>query len=351
MTLPLGFCQPQLGLDCTVHEPSALKGTSTATRRLSRRPSRRTYLRPAVFHVHAAATAARSQSDATNVQNTASATDQRNSWQVAASNIVSSFQRHRRENHLPLCRAFGVESLTRLRVCSMARAAYTLEPPTTPAPVRSGDLTLQDRDVAPVHCNLQDVFNCMCLSEGVYKVVDFGEDKATEILGAILEGFPPGLVSLKRVEWSRPDSNHRQGSQSPVLSSCCPWLHHEAPSRAGMTGLRRRVVVMMHTSSCCAACVQAMHPASLAPTCTACCTPIFKECRVTREGRMAWVQISASRLDCLLHAGVCWERLMGLSTWPSWGRSRGGTWSRMLRSCRRPSGLRICCQTPRMHRR
>ena len=61
-----------------------------------------------------------------------------------------------------------------------------------------------------LHHALQDVFNCMCLSEGVYKVVDFGEEKATEILGAILEGFPPGLVSLKRVEWSRSDSNQRQ---------------------------------------------------------------------------------------------------------------------------------------------
>ena len=61
--------------------------------------------------------------------------------------------------------------------------------------------------------DLQDVFNCMCLSEGVYKVVDYGEEKATQILGAILEGFPPGLVSLKRVEWSRPDSNHRQGAR------------------------------------------------------------------------------------------------------------------------------------------
>ena len=56
----------------------------------------------------------------------------------------------------------------------------------------------------------------MCLSEGVYKVVDYGEEKATQILGAILEGFPPGLVSLKRVEWSRPDSNHRQGASYPA---------------------------------------------------------------------------------------------------------------------------------------
>ena len=50
----------------------------------------------------------------------------------------------------------------------------------------------------------------MCLSEGAYKVVDYGEEKATEILGAILEGFPPGLVSVKRLEWSRPDSDNMQ---------------------------------------------------------------------------------------------------------------------------------------------
>ena len=72
-------------------------------------------------------------------------------------------------------------------------------------------------------CLLQDVFNCMCLSEGVYKVVDYGEEKATEILRAILEGFPPGLVSLKRVEWSRPDSGHRYDHSSrayPFLCMC-----------------------------------------------------------------------------------------------------------------------------------
>ncbi len=55
----------------------------------------------------------------------------------------------------------------------------------------------------------QDVFNCMCLSEGVYKVVDYGEERAAEILTAIMEGFPPGLVTMKRVEWSQPDAQHR----------------------------------------------------------------------------------------------------------------------------------------------
>ena len=49
----------------------------------------------------------------------------------------------------------------------------------------------------------------MCLSEAVYKVVDYGEQGATEILAAIIGGFPPGMVSIARVEWSRPDAQHR----------------------------------------------------------------------------------------------------------------------------------------------
>lgn len=67
-------------------------------------------------------------------------------------------------------------------------------------------------------CAVQDVFNCMCLSEGVYKVVDYGEAKAAEILAAIIEGFPPGLVSLKRVQWSQPYAQHRHAC--PFIYSC-----------------------------------------------------------------------------------------------------------------------------------
>jgi hypothetical protein len=59
----------------------------------------------------------------------------------------------------------------------------------------------------------------MCLSEGVYKVVDFGVEKAAEILAAIIEGFPPGLVTLKRVEWSQPGAHHRWGSPAGPYAS------------------------------------------------------------------------------------------------------------------------------------
>lgn len=49
----------------------------------------------------------------------------------------------------------------------------------------------------------------MCLAEAVYKVVDYGEERAAEILAAIIDGFPPGMVSIRRVEWSQPDAQHR----------------------------------------------------------------------------------------------------------------------------------------------
>jgi hypothetical protein len=74
----------------------------------------------------------------------------------------------------------------------------------------------------------------MCLSESVYKVVDYGVDKATEILRAIMEGFPPGLVSLKRVQWSQPYAQHRYASgvglisrlllRKPVCLSVLAWI-------------------------------------------------------------------------------------------------------------------------------
>ena len=121
MTLPLSFCQPQLGSECALLDSSSFKSSSSVSKKLRRRPSgQRQPHRPAVLHVHAAATAARSQSDSADTQNSAPVAEQKNPWQIAANNIVSSFQRHRRENHLPLCRAFGVESLGQLRVSTLS---------------------------------------------------------------------------------------------------------------------------------------------------------------------------------------------------------------------------------------
>ena len=58
-------------------------------------------------------------------------------------------------------------------------------------------------------CWEQDTLSCMALCESVYKVVDFGESQATAILGAVLESFPQQLVTLRRVEWSKPDAEQR----------------------------------------------------------------------------------------------------------------------------------------------
>jgi hypothetical protein len=94
-----------------------------------------------------------------------------------------------------LCQAFGVESLEELRVSICGPGCYA---------VRCTRKSLTYNNAA-----VQDVFNCMCLSEGVYKVVDYGVDKAAEILAAIMEGFPPGLVNLRRVHWSQAYAQHR----------------------------------------------------------------------------------------------------------------------------------------------
>ena len=222
MTLPVSHCQGQAGFDCLLSEASKLKSAnaslSTRRKRPAKQPQRQ---RLAVFRITAAATAAQTQAESTQSQNSSQAPQQKAPWQSVASGLVSNLQRHRRESHLPLCRAFGVESLAHLRVSYVKRHL----PIQSPALFASSSLIVLPQQI----CDglntallperiviLQDVFNCMCLSEGVYKVVDYGEEKATQILGAILEGFPPGLVSLKHVEWSRPDSNHRQGPRSPA---------------------------------------------------------------------------------------------------------------------------------------
>ena len=219
MTVPISHCQGQAGFDCLLSEASKLKSANASLRTRTKRPAKQPQLqRLAVFRVTAAATAAQTQADSTQSQTSSQAPQQKPPWQSVASGLVSSLQRHRRENHLPLCRAFGVESLAHLRVSYDMRhlpiqsPAFSASSSLFALPQQIGDglnaALLSKRTVIS-----QDVFNCMCLSEGVYKVVDYGEEKATQILGAILEGFPPGLVSLKHVEWSRPDSNHRQDIQ------------------------------------------------------------------------------------------------------------------------------------------
>ena len=145
---------------------------------------------------------------------------QQSVWNSLLSKLSSSWQRQRAEDHLPLCKAFGVASLEELRVTS---------PTLLPWPhmhchhvcKRQNSLldTRKASCVMIVGTLAQDVFNCMCLSEGVYKVVDYGVERAAEILTAIIEGFPPGLVTIKRVEWSLPDAEHRSEANLGQLSS------------------------------------------------------------------------------------------------------------------------------------
>ncbi|KAK9820296.1 hypothetical protein WJX72_008693 [[Myrmecia] bisecta] len=56
---------------------------------------------------------------------------------------------------------------------------------------------------------LQDVLNCLVLSEVVYKVVDLGEEAAAASVTQLRQDFPPGLVSVQHLQWSLPHVGHR----------------------------------------------------------------------------------------------------------------------------------------------
>ena len=122
MTLPVSHCQGQAGFDCLLPEASKLKSANASLRTKNKRPAKQPQRqRLAVFRVTAAATAAQTHGDSRQSQNGSEAPHQKQAWQSVASGLVSTFQRHRRENHLPLCRAFGVESLAHLRVSYVKR--------------------------------------------------------------------------------------------------------------------------------------------------------------------------------------------------------------------------------------
>lgn len=56
---------------------------------------------------------------------------------------------------------------------------------------------------------LQDLLNCLLLSEASYKVVDLGVEGATEVLGRMKETFPDHAVTVSRVQWSLSSVFHR----------------------------------------------------------------------------------------------------------------------------------------------
>ena len=60
--------------------------------------------------------------------------------------------------------------------------------------------------------SLQDLLNALVLSEGAYKAVDHGSRIAAELVSRVVAGFPPGYITLQRLQWSSPSVRHRQGS-------------------------------------------------------------------------------------------------------------------------------------------
>lgn len=85
----------------------------------------------------------------------------------------------------------------------------------------------------------QDTLNCIVLSEAVYKVVDFGDVGAADMLAAIVRSFPPALLGIQRVQWAQPHSHHRRALlnstacfaegvlelDNPIGSSICFCMH------------------------------------------------------------------------------------------------------------------------------
>ena len=56
---------------------------------------------------------------------------------------------------------------------------------------------------------MQDLLNCLVLSETSYKVVDMGRKRATEMINRIRQTFPQGAITTERVQWSLPSVFHR----------------------------------------------------------------------------------------------------------------------------------------------
>jgi hypothetical protein len=56
---------------------------------------------------------------------------------------------------------------------------------------------------------LQDLMNCIILSEHVYKIVDHSTETSVGLINGVKAEFPPHLVTLKSVQWAQPHVKHR----------------------------------------------------------------------------------------------------------------------------------------------
>ena len=163
--------------------------------------------RLAVFRITAAATAAQTQADSTQSQTSSQAPQQKAS--VAECRQWPGLQpsaAQKRESPTAMqslwCR---VSCPFEGKPCPSDTFPYSLlhslHSPllfVVPQRVRDGLTALLSslREQSP--CRMSSTA-CACQRAST-RWWDYGEEKATQILGAILEGFPPGLVSLKRVE-------------------------------------------------------------------------------------------------------------------------------------------------------
>ena len=58
----------------------------------------------------------------------------------------------------------------------------------------------------------QDLLHCIFLAEGSYKVVDLGNQGATDVTSGLYAAFPPQFMGLTNISWCLPDVNHRCAS-------------------------------------------------------------------------------------------------------------------------------------------
>lgn len=56
---------------------------------------------------------------------------------------------------------------------------------------------------------MQDLLNCLILSECVYKVHDLGPDDAVKTMKTIQETFPAGLMTVQGLQCSLSHVHHR----------------------------------------------------------------------------------------------------------------------------------------------
>lgn len=154
---------------------------------------------------------------------------------------------------------------------------------------------------------MQDLMNCLVVSEGAYKVVDMGRTAASEMVQRIRSQFPPTLATIQRVQWSLPSVYHRcvcfpEFSQPkwPVLALPPSLaLHQEA---LAVTTASNHVSGM--TSALSYFCPHTRH-------------------RI---------------LNSSAAVGICWRKMTARCTCPSWARNSAEIWSQMQLCSKRRCG-------------